>query len=71
MSAPVYWSGKIGPADDFKRTLFFEFIDGRTRMGPWAIMSPRSFAQYGVGLGTGRGQRYKRQDDGRWLKVEG
>jgi len=34
------------------------FVDGRTRMGPWANMCPRCFEQYGVGLGTGAGQKY-------------
>lgn len=31
--------------------------DGATTMGPWANMCEPCFAQYGVGLGTGRGQR--------------
>lgn len=34
------------------------WVDGRTRMGPWANMCPRCFGQYGVGLGTGAGQKY-------------
>lgn len=31
--------------------------DGKTRSGPWANMCEECFAEYGVGLGTGRGQR--------------
>lgn len=31
--------------------------DGKTIMGPWANMCAPHFKQYGVGLGTGRGQR--------------
>lgn len=31
--------------------------DGATIMGPWANMCKTHFQQYGVGLGTGRGQR--------------
>lgn len=31
--------------------------DGKTCMGPWANMCEWAFYQYGVGLGTGRGQR--------------
>ena len=46
------------------------FIDGRTKMGPWAIMSPQAHAEYGVGLGFGRGQRYMKYGD-KWVKVEG
>lgn len=31
--------------------------DGKTVMGPWANMCEGHFSHYGVGLGTGRGQR--------------
>jgi hypothetical protein len=30
-----------------------EFVDGKTRMGPWANMDIRCHNQVGVGLGTG------------------
>lgn len=31
--------------------------DGATRQGPWANMCESHFAAYGIGLGTGVGQR--------------
>ena len=31
--------------------------DGATKMGPWAFMCPAHFEEYGLGLGTGVGQR--------------
>lgn len=31
--------------------------DAASAMGPWAYMCENHFAKYGVGLGTGRGQR--------------
>jgi hypothetical protein len=31
--------------------------DARTVMGPWANLCEGHFQHYGVGLGTGRGQR--------------
>ena len=34
------------------------FVDGRTKRGPWALMCPRCFEMDGVGLGTGKGQKY-------------
>lgn len=68
---PKYWTGTITQNDDFGSKISSQFIDGRTHMGPWAIMSPASHKIYGVGLGKGMGQRYARQPDGRWLKVEG
>jgi len=35
-----------------------EFVDGATRMGPWANMCIPCFKRVGKGLGVGRGQRY-------------
>ena len=65
------WIGKIAENDDFGDKLADEFIDGRTRRGPWAIMSPRSWQQHGCGrLGMGCGQRYKR-DGMDCIKIEG
>lgn len=67
----LYWIGTVEAKDDFGETIEDTFIDGKTNRGPWAIMSPKSFKKHGVGLGTGLGQKYKRQPDGRWLKIEG
>jgi hypothetical protein len=33
-------------------------VDGKTKRGPWAAMCESCFTTHGVGLGTGRGQRY-------------
>ena len=72
MAEPVIWCGEIGPNDDFGRPIGKEFIDGRTNRGPWGIMTRESFLTHGMGkLGPGWGQRYEKQPDGRWLKVEG
>lgn len=35
------------------------FIDGKTVMGPWAIMCTPCHAERGHGLGTGKGQSYE------------
>lgn len=51
------------------------FVDGETTMGSWANMCcigvNNCFKHYGVGLGTGKGQQYQRQEDHRWLKIGG
>jgi hypothetical protein len=44
------------------------FVDGKTVMGPWALMCPECFEKYGVGLGLGRGQKYDAQTK---VKIEG
>jgi hypothetical protein len=67
-----YWMGAVPSEDDFGDEIGDEFIDGRTRMGPWGLMTPQNWVDFGIGsLGTGHGQRYKKQPDGRFLKVEG
>ena len=46
-----------------------EFVDGRTVRGPWGILCPKCHPRYGVGEGTGRGQRYRRlEPNGRFIK---
>lgn len=70
--APVYWVGQPDTkCDTCPRSFTNEFVDGRTIGGSWANMCPSCFPRLGIGLGLGRGQRYRRQPDGRWLKVEG
>jgi len=67
-----YWMGPVPTTCDLSRApITCEFVDGRTIRGYWAIMHPDAHRLYGVGCGTGKGQRYKKQPDGKWLKVEG
>lgn len=66
------WVGKVPQKDDFGDLIGNTFIDGKTVHGPWAIMTPESWIKHGVRMfGTGLGQRYKRQDQDHWFKVEG
>lgn len=68
----VYWCGEEPTSCGYCRCrIGSTFIDGRTQLGPWMPLHPRCHAAVGVGLGTGNGQRYERQTDGRWLKVAG
>lgn len=71
MSKPRYWSGRVRDRDDFGSPITTVFFDAKTIHGPWAIMSPASFRKFGGTLGTGLGQQYTRQPDGRWLKTGG
>lgn len=48
-----------------------EFIDGRTHLGSWAFMCHDCHVIMGVGLGTGRGQLYKKNDKNEWEKIDG
>ena len=45
--------------------------DAKTVYGPWANMCMTCFNSIGVGLGTGLGQQYKKNDSGDWIKNAG
>lgn len=67
-----YWMGsEVTECDLCEKKITDEFVDGNVRGLSWACMCPQCHASRGGGLGTGRGQRYERQDDGRWLKTGG
>ena len=69
-----YWTGDVGEKDDFGHVIKDEIIDAPTKHGSaWALMSPQSWRTHRrtAMLGTGYGQRYMKQEDGKWLKVEG
>lgn len=68
----VKWCGSPNPKCDFchdeLKGLDF-FVDGKTHpRGQWGLMCPEDFERYGMGLGTGRGQKY---DGKTFIKVEG
>lgn len=47
-----------------------EFVDGRTRLGPWGCLCVDCHKKEGGRLGLGFGQRY--QFDGKfWIKIAG
>lgn len=68
----VYWTGAVVKCDMCLRSFAGEdkMFDAATAYG-WANLCERCFRDHGRGLGTGRGQRYERQNDGRWLKTAG
>ena len=48
-----------------------EFSDARHSSGRWGNFCPPCSKSQGIRYGTGLGQRYKKQADGKFLKVEG
>lgn len=64
------WRGATPTKCDMNgETIKDEFVDGALRNGVWGILCPYCHKNYGVGLGIGRGQRYKLREDGRFVKV--
>jgi len=53
------WLGTIPRKCEIcEERLVEEFVDGRTKLGLWAIMCVGCFKVHGVGLGLGKGQKY-------------
>lgn len=69
----VFRAGDPGKCDFCNQPLTDEFVDAMTNRGPWANMCMHCWPinRATARLGPGLGQRYKRQEDGRFLKVEG
>lgn len=67
--APVYWVGApVDVCDMCAQPFRNTFVDGVPRDGgSQARFDLRCHRIYGLG----RGRMYRRQPDGRWLKVEG
>lgn len=71
-----YMSAERMAADDFgvvfTRAEGELVYDAKTTAGPWATMTAQSFALHGTGaLGTGLGQKYRRNAVGQLWHVEG
>lgn len=73
MPRTVYWTGTLpNHCEVSGMKIKDSFVDGRVPgMSCWGIMHPTYFKNNGGKLGQGFGQLYKKQSDGRWLKVEG
>lgn len=71
--APRYWTGTTPRSCDLcQQPLTTSFIDGATKpQGRWGCLCLKCHRIHGYGLGTGKGQMYRKQADERWLKVEG
>jgi len=57
--------------DICKRPIENEFVDGKTLFGPWANMCMTCHLINGVGLGTGKGQHYQKDENGKFVKISG
>lgn len=64
------WFGSKPKCDFCKCEPEARFVDGKTRLGPWAIMCEACYEFHGRGIGLGLGQMYERVET-KWLKVAG
>lgn len=57
----LIWTGEPPQRCDIcHAVLEDEFYDSKTRRGPWAYMCFDCWLLYGIGLGAGKGQLYRR-----------
>jgi hypothetical protein len=68
----MYWMSNVPQHCDLcDSTIKTVFVDGKTKSGPWGCLCSACHRAHGYGLGTGLGQEYKKQKDGRWKKTQG
>ena len=65
-----WFGGNPTECDICHNDITTDFVDGKTRFGPWACMCFSCYKKNGTGLGTGFGQRYT-LEDGIFYKVAG
>lgn len=70
------WTGDPPPRCDLcQQPITTSFVDGRIKQGTaWGYLCLSCHTRYGVGLGTGKGQRYDKLTVGEatvWKKVAG
>lgn len=72
MSNKVYWLSAVNGCDICGTPLTTEMCDIKTKQGPWGLLCMPCVKTHTTGkLGTGLGQKYAKQPDGRWLKIAG
>ena len=65
------WMGKPPTECDFCHDPITDhFVDARLKTGSWGCVCKSCHSNYGVGIGTGRGQTYERKD-GEFVKTGG
>ena len=72
MAKPVYWLSRLNGCDlcsmDFPGGVMY---DARVH-GAWGNVCQKCFdADPRASLGLGRGQKYEKQPDGKWMKTDG
>lgn len=71
-----YWIGDVSDGCDVCGRPFFKMMfdcslsPGHPH-GMWGCICRNCFLERGCRLGTGYGQEYQKQEDGRWLKIRG
>lgn len=66
-----YWVGDTPRMCDMCREPFTDEFSECAMYGVWGCFCPRCVRRYELSYGMGKGQRYTKQADGRWMKTAG
>ena len=71
MDTPKYWTGR--PEEDCQLcgSDFGKSMHDVAVQGHWGNICDACFVDNNCSVGQGRGQSYRKQDNGRWMKVAG
>jgi len=58
MKTKQYWTGEVTVCELCGKPFGKYFIDGKTALGPWALMCESCHNTFGYGVGLGNGQKY-------------
>jgi len=74
MKVQKFWIGSFPRSCDICcNQITTNFVDGIIVRGGcgWAIVCVECHKKYGFGLGVGKGQKYEKQPNGKFLKIAG
>ena len=70
MAKEVEWMGST-KCDYCNEEIKDDLYDAKTIYGPWATMCKEHFKKLSCSIGPGKGQHYKKNEQGKFIKVEG
>jgi hypothetical protein len=71
MTTKQYWLSPVPAGCDVCKGPFNGVMYDAKVGGPWGNICDPCFKEHKCSLGTGYGQKYEKQDDGKWLKTAG
>jgi len=72
MKVQKFWFGSVPKSCDICCSqITTNFVDGLIVLGAWANVCLDCHKKFGCGLGVGKGQKYEKQPNGKFLKIAG
>jgi hypothetical protein len=71
MTKQAIWLGQTKCCNVCQGPFTTELFDAKLITGQWGTVCDGCFKTFGLGLGTGLGQKYAKRDNDIYVKVEG